>query len=369
MTPGRDGRTDSRKASRTFVILAVIAGVGMITPAWSQSMTTQSELMTTGSVAGQKASAGQKAFTNDAIDSDTTYSIVLAGERVGLDAESPGKNFPDLLDATTSTIGMDVSDFTQAGLTLQDTANMIREASDIRPDIAIVFGGYTDDEKDVPEDQVKNAIQSIGSALKARNPGMRIFLVPSATYMGTLMSARMRLSAEESGMTFVPLGTEVSGKPFVQTMTAVAAELRQPETAETAEVPSAQTSRAVTIRGGKIEEAAQPAGQEDSQPMEYKARQASLQRELNRIAGDASEEPALPETANSLTTSSFVSDRTTDPAASEETPLPPGGKVTVKGKDAQEEIQMRPLPALKAYRPQIPVPRNEIEKKEPALSR
>lgn len=367
MTSVRRGIVDGCRASRILATLIIMACAGFVTPAWSQQETTQSETMTTGPAEAVKTTVARSALSPSPAESDTTYSIVLIGERVGLDAESPNKNLPDVLSATTSTLGTDVSDFMRTGLTLSDTANMIAEASDIKPDIAIVFGGYTDDETDVSEDQVKTAIQSIATSLKERNPEMRIFLVPSATYMGTLMSARMRLSAEESGITFVPLGTEVSGEPFVQTMTAVVDELRSPEP-EVVETPIEEAPRAVTIRGGKIDDASSSAS-EDAEPMEYKARQASLQRELNRIAGEASDEPLLPGAADSLSTGSFVDSQSTGPASAEETPLPPGGKVTVTGKDAQEEIQMRPLPALKAYRPQIPVPRNQIDKKEPALSR
>jgi hypothetical protein len=99
----------------------------------------------------------------------------------------------------------------------------------------------------------------------------------------------------------------------------------------------------------------------------YEAKQASLQRELNRIAGDTEDSGILPSNVESLSSATLFTDsETTTPAGQV---IPPGGTLKKTGTEAKDSINMRPLPALKAYRPQIPVPRNEIDKKEPALSR
>lgn len=303
--------------------------------------------------------------------SETTHAIVLLGDKAGFDPGSPRRApYPELMAATEARLGVDVADYTSVGLTLADTLNMIQSAPQVQADIVILFGGTADETAENNEDQMRENVVLIATELRQRNPEMRIFLVPSATYLGTLFSAYLRLAAIDANITFIPLGTEVGGQPFNEALAEVALELDSvsPETDE--EIAATETqpepvveedSEATTDSGTFV--STSPA------PPTYLEERANLQRELGRIAGDTSDSGIMPLNVEHLSTQTLT--QSPDQASNETTGpvIPPGGRITKRGAEAQENINMRPLPALKAFEPQVPVPRNQIHIKEPALSR
>ncbi len=303
--------------------------------------------------------------------SETTHTIVLLGDKAGFNPDSPRRApYPELIAATEAKLGVNVADHTSAGLTLADTLNMIQSAPQVQADIVVIFGGIADEVAENNEDQMRENVVLIATELRQRNPEMRIFLVPSATYLGTLFSAYLRLAAIDANITFIPLGTEVGGQPFREALAEVALEINAApaEPAEETVTTDAQPdpvldagSQATTHSGTFV--STSPA------PPTYLEERANLRRELGRIAGDTTDSSIMPLNVEQLSTQTLTqspdqaSNQTTGPV------IPPGGRITKRGTEAQENINMRPLPALKAFEPQVPVPRNQIDIKEPALSR
>lgn len=300
-------------------------------------------------------------------DADTTHAITLLGEKSGLNPESPRKGpLPDLMGAATALLGSDVTDFTATDITLEQTADAVKLETQVHTDVALIFAGYADEKKNLSDKAIKQALQEIADGLKKRNPKMRMFVVPSATYMGTMTGANLRLAAQDAGMTFIPLGTEVGGEPFRDAMREIAAELNpaakdaradQPAAPEQPEQPEQELSP-LQQTPPPPEKPAPISTPAVSAPATLRSPgQADLKTELQRIAGETDDQPVAQTTATAAETTST------------ELQIPPGGQVVKRGKEAQQEVNMKPLPALKAFEPQIPVPRVQVEKKEPALSR
>lgn len=313
-------------------------------------------------------------------DSDTTHAITLLGEKSGLNPESPRKGpLPDLMGAATAVLGSDVTDFTATNITLEKTAEAVKLPTQVQTDVAVIFAGYSDEKTDVSEDAMKQSLRDIASALKKRNPKMRVFLVPSATYVGTLTGANLRLAAQDAGMTFIPLGTEVGGEPFREAMREIASELdpaakdanaaRPVATEPTDNRPEQTLSPLQQMPQPPEKPAALSTPVVPAQAAPLSSGQADLKNELQRIAGQDDDAPVALTTGTdggNTTDSETVS---LDGQTTDGLQIPPGGQVVKRGKEAHQEVNMKPLPALRAFEPQIPVPRIQIEKKEPALSR
>lgn len=342
------------KGAKLWLILATAFAMVLITDSGVSAPETEvtSEALTESTTATES-----NIFASDV---QTTQSIFLIGEKVSLDEGSPVKGpFPPLLDITTSTLGGTVSDFTSQGLTIAQTAAMVAAAKSTPPDVTIVFAGYTDEKRDVDNDEQRVSLEALKKRLISKNPAMRIFLVPAATTVGALTSANLRLVAGDNNTIYVPLGTEVSGEPYQEALETIKTELTTvATTVEDGQAEAAAPSNAVFIRGRQVgspePEATPPAG--------YVQQKDTLQQELDRIAGESGDAQSLPSLADTtITTFTDANDPATTTGA--------GGTITKRGAEAQQSINMRPLPAVKAFRPQMPVPRNNIDVKEPALSR
>ncbi len=293
-----------------------------------------------------------------ASDTPAVQSVMLLGETVSLDSKSPEKGpFPPLLEITTSTLlGSQAIDYTTQGVTIVQTAALVAAVQTTPPDIAVVFSGYTDEVQKVNDEQQRIALQSLVETLKSRNPAMRIFLVPAATTIGAITSANLRLVAADGNATFIPLGTEIGGVPYKEALQAIKVELSGE--AEPAVVSERPAAGAYTRSFNET-----PAEPEPTPSAEFDKQKSQLQQELDRIAGESGNAQSLPSLADTVITTA------TDSATTDGGSHPAGGSLTKRGPEAKEAINMRPLPAVKAFRPQIPVPRNNLEKKEPALSR
>jgi len=365
-------------ASPRLVTPFVLAGLLFAGPSLAGAAATSATVVSSETSASLSANA-DAAPSNSSADSDTTWSIILLGEKVSLNEKNPKKGpFPDLAGATTATLGTDISDFTKQGVTIADTLSDVKKAEGVAtPDIVVLFAGFTDEQKNTDESTIRNGIRQIAAVLKKRNPKMRIFLVPSSTKVGTLVTAELRLAAEDAGITYAAIGTEVSGEPYRQAMRGIKAELNPASAGERddsdhARADSAPAPQSASSLSTAPSRPASPAAAPAAPVLDYQSRERMLQQELNRVAGEVNAEMTPVPTA-SLTTDSLLQSPASTPAdrPTSGTPqeIPPGGTVTKRGKEAQDNINMRPLPALKAYKPQIPVPRNQIEKKEPDLSR
>jgi len=293
-----------------------------------------------------------------AADDRATQTVVLLGERISVEQPTSAKGpFRDLVAMTTSTLGGRVIDLTTHGLTIAETAKTVKDALKEKPAIAVVFTGYSDEQAKTEDDAQRKTLAAVSVALK--KAGARVFLVPGATTVGALTSANLRLVASDYDVTFIPIGTEVGGQPFQDAFNTIKIELAQAAQDKT----KPASTMVGTINHGVI---ASPAKTSTTAEMreQYQTAEERMQAELARVAGQSSEAPTL----TAMTTESLL--QTTQPGAQgTTTTYPEGGRMTKRGKDAQENINMRPLPAVKAFRPQIPVPRNQVDEKEPALSR
>ncbi len=297
------------------------------------------------------------AATAVSADAAATQTIVLVGEKVSLQNPNSAKGpFPDLVALTKSTVGGRVVDLTTHGLTMEATANMIGKAVIQKPDVVIMFTGFTDEKTETADDVQRAALTKTVKALEKSKT--RVFLVPAATSVGAMTSANLMLVATELGVNFVPIGTEVGGQPFIDALASVN-EALAPDTEAPVAVPPSRPATAVTVQGRRI---ADPNAAEEP-AVNYDKSKANIQKELDRIAGESGEAAILPSLEDTkITTESLFS-------ADAGSTIPEGGTLTKRGKEAQESINMRPLPAVKAFRPSIPVPRNETQTKEPGLSR
>lgn len=338
---------------------ATLAALMLTVPVSLAAQTTATAGTTTSSSdAVQTTTTAPAAALND--DADTTISIVLLGDKVGLDKTKPQKGpFPDIMGVTTGSLGTDVSDYRLPGITLPEIATVVSEARNTRADVAVIFCGYADEQAEVKEEDLRSSILKIGADLKQRNAGMKVFIVPAATTVGALTSARIRMAAEEAGLNFVQLGTEVGGIPYKEAFREIS-EVVEGRTAPAKPEPAAAKDTVTAPAASTSPETSGP---------DMTARKASLERELSMPAGETNDTLLpLPPVAELLSTATLL-EATATTAVPGVTSYPEGGKMTKRGKDAQENINMKPLPALKAFRPQIPVPRNQVDKKEPGLSR
>ncbi len=336
--------TDVLKLALTFMIALFVI------PAFAAP----DNVATTGTATGSTTATETKTF---APNLSSTLSIVLLGEVVSMNAESRLKGpFPPLLDIANSTLDGTVYNFTTQGLTIARTAELITKVKFPPPDVMVLFTGFTDEQEKVDNEAQRVSLQSMIKNLKSQNPEMRIFLVPAATTIGALTSANLRLVAGDSNAVFIPLGTEVSGEPYREALQAINAELATVAPSEVNKSEAFAPSSSVYVRSGQADTPAPEA----TPSTEYDERKATLQQELDRIAGDSGNARSLPSAADTTITT-FTDNADPVPAV--------GGTITKRGAEAQESINMRPLPAVKAFRPQMPVPRNNIDEKEPALSR
>lgn len=299
--------------------------------------------------------------TTSGQDMTATQTIVLLGEKVSQEnPDSATGPFPELAELTRTTIGGRVVDLTTHGLTIEDISRTIGKAVIQRPDVVIVFTGFTDEKKETEDQAQRDALATVVEGLE--KSGAKIFLVPASTTVGAMTSANLRLVATELGVYFVPIGTEVGGQPFIDAFTSVNEYLAAPPEEAPAPVEAPAPATAVTIQGGKISgPGSAPA---EAKVETYDSKKAAIQKELDRIAGQSGDEGILPSLEDTvITTESLLN---AQPAG---TTIPEGGTLTKRGKEAQESINMRPLPAVKAFRPSIPVPRNRLDTKEPGLSR
>jgi len=291
-------------------------------------------------------------------DNVVTQTVVLLGERISAEQPTSAKGpFPDLVAMTTRTLGGRVIDLTTHGLTIAETAKTVKGALKEKPAIAVVFTGYSDEQAKTEDDIQRKTLAAAAVALK--KSGARVFLVPGSTAVGALAGANLRLVATDYDVTFIPMGTEVGGQPFQDAFNAIKIELTKAAESET----KPASTMVGTINHGVI---ASPAKTSTTAEMreQYLTAEERMQAELQRVAGQSSEAPTL----TAMTTESLLQTTQPDDSGSTTT-YPEGGTMTKRGKDAQENINMRPLPAVKAFRPQIPVPRNQVDEKEPALSR
>lgn len=362
----RLAHTVLKKASRTIPVITLITLMAGHGAAQDTTGTATQETAVTTST----ASAADQPTSPET--SETTHAVILLGDKAGFNPDSPRRApYPELLTATETRLGGNVADYTSVGLTLASTLDMIQSAPEVQADIVLLFGGLADEAAEIKEDQVRENVVLIATELRQRNPEMQIFLIPSATYLGTLFSAHLRLAAIDADISFIPLGTEVGGHPFDDAFDEIALELESTsseadeQTAPSPELESEPVleadSEATADSGSFVSTSPAPPG--------YLEQRANLQRELGRIAGDTSDSSIMPLQVDQLSTQALTQPPAQTSSETTGTVIPPGGQITKRGAEAQENINMRPLPALKAFEPQVPVPRNRIDIKEPALSR
>lgn len=350
--------SDFGRSVRHGLLLALLGG-SLVGSGIAQTVTSGTDTVTT-QAADTLTPEQEAALAPSAEAEEATQTVLLLGEKVSVESAASEKGpFPDLVGYTTSTLGGRVTDKTRHGALISAVADEAAGLFDTQPDIVIVFTGYADGKANTADDVQLDALKKIITG--ATQKGARVILVPSSTEVGAMVSANMRIAASDFGASFVPMGTEVSGRPFDEAFEGIKLELagEEPE-AEAATAKSNPTS--VTIKGGKLQEPTVEAVNTD----EYKQRQVSLQQELNRVAGQADELEPISTTDTELADEKVYEDTGT---TATHTGYPDGGTLTKRGPEARESINMRPLPAVKAFRPQIPVPRVEIHMKEPGLSR
>lgn len=322
----------------------------------------------TAPMAADTLSAEEEAAATAKADAGDTQTVVLMGERVSVkDPESAKGPFPNLVDFTTATLGGRVVDLTAYGQRVKDTEGLVERAVERRPDVVVIFTGFADERAETDAkagssaEQVQPTLKRIVAGLK-KGGVKRVALVPASTEVGALSSANLRLAATDTGAVFVPMGTEVGGQPLQDAFNSLRRELSGEPEAEVTVVPVVTSSTVVGTGAGSVVGAKLPAV---AKP-DFDREKATLQQELNRIAGQV-DMPTTETRADLKVTTGAVG--TAVEAEVTSGTYPAGGTLTKRGKEAQENINMRPLPAVKAFRPQIPVPRNEIDKKEPGLSR
>jgi hypothetical protein len=351
----------SRRLLLQICSAAVVAvSVWLPTPGQAQDTTetASAQTETTSSISADDPA------TTVATEADVTanLNVVLLGEVVGPDADKPAEGpFPDLGGVASGALGGTITDLTTAGLKMEQLAGMAKSEVSGKPDVALIFTGFSDEAAETSDTAQRKALGEVVAALRAKNNAMRIFLIPASTNVGAITSANLRLAATEANATFIPIGTEVAGQPYLDAIEEVKAELAESlEPAETE--PELQVApRTAIIQGGQIKTGTAPTIDETAT---YEQKKASLQQELERVAGQAGDAAMMLPSLEDTATTGFVD------SASTGTAMPPGGTLTKRGTEAKDSsIKMKTLPAVKAFRPQIPVPRNEVDVKEPALSR
>lgn len=355
-------------------IAALAVAVGLMIAGTASAQTTETKAAVESSTAIEPGDSRlETEQTTDTADAQSIpeaklqqeeLSIALLGEVVGANESSPAKGpFPDLASLTTGTLGGEVTDLTTPGLTMEQLVQQAKSTSLGTPDVTIIFTGFTDGENRTADETQRLGLKQTVAALRGLNKNMKIFLIPASTSVGAITSANLRLTASETDAIFVPIGTEVGGQPYQDALEAVRAELTTPNN-EGVSTAQSQTEAAtsVIVRGDQV---TAPSSQSDATGPDFEAQKADLQKELDRIAGQAGDASLTLPSLEDAATTSFAGH-----SATGTTTVPEGGTLTRRGVEARDEsIQMKPLPAVKAFRPQIPVPRNEVDVKEPALSR
>ena len=99
-------------------------------------------------------------------DAAATRTVVLVGEKVSLENPASAKGpFPDLVTLTENTVGGRVVDLTTHGLTMAETTATLGKVIIQRPQVIIVFTGFTDEKKSTSDDEQRLALKEIVKGL------------------------------------------------------------------------------------------------------------------------------------------------------------------------------------------------------------
>lgn len=281
-------------------------------------------------------------------------TLLLLGETVTLEE---GKNRkPVQLDRiTTEILGGRVVDFTAPGASLTSISLRMAEVQNIKPTVVLLFAGGADSEAQVSDNDQRNQLTNLAKTLTAA--GARVYVIPSALNLDTMVVANLRIASTAAGATYVDAGSDMGGRPYEEALE----EVRSLESK--APVPSPERVLAPESTGSQQQEAT-----ETSLPPLTDGTASG--DETTTTQGVFS--PPRRATAEKLVASQVGEDGTGDrkqKAAGDTNTTTSPRLVTKRGIDASETIRMKPMPALKAFNPKRPVPRRDVDRKSPELAR
>ena len=308
--------------------------------------------------------ADQPTGKSQSADNSSTMTVLLVGDPVSSLQTGKKAEHSDTQAETKQVLGGNIIDKTTTGALVGELASKAADYKQQHPKIVIVFAGLADEKAKTPDDAQQQSLTLLINALA--HDGTRVYLVPSSTQLSAGTNANLRLAASQSNGTYIDLGTEIGGHPLQEALNSIHADLnragsKQPIDIIMTPVPAPESA----ILQAPVP-SANPAGTQPAQT--YTEQRASLSNELSHIAGEVDSAPSAG-TSEPLDGFSAPQKTLVEVGDSASSVSQDGSQVVKRGAAAQETINMRPLPPVKAFRPQLPVPRNEINKKEPALSR
>lgn len=278
--------------------------------------------------------------------------VVLIGEIGEISPNEKNRVYADLGALVKEILSDSVKDLTTTESLVGDLKNQVDEVKLEDADVLIISIGRADFAAKTEEAVLQNELKNFVSNVKSEK--LKVFIIPSSPSLGAIFTSGLRTVAGESSAEFIPLGMEAGGKPFHESLEEIGVIISAPKS------PQNDSS--------------------ETHPLSSITHRPIVDEEISRMAGQTDDLPttAILEIPEGEPTVDFSGKKTDAPKGKTytadtklDTEQTSDGKRILRktGAEAYETINMRPLPALKSYKPTIPVPRTNIRVKEPELSR
>lgn len=335
--------------------------------AWGSRVTAQGTTETLAATTATTASMPAADQGPSEADSKPTRTVALVGESV-MRKSGRTEREADLTTAAVTELGGRILRFQNGKIPVAEMSTATQMVVKENPDIVIIFAGQGDAEAGTQDEKLQSATKKLAETFV--QAGSRVYIAPSDPNLSTAVSANLRMGASQANVSYVDTGSEVAGRAYED----VFATIRRAE-----DNPAAILTPQPT-----------PAAKLDALPPPADAATTSVAATVEPDATTLTATPApkpgifsAPTPAALETLLPGQADEEKRPSMAEETEATPAGPkrgrpeagagrstVTRRGVEAEPEtIEMRPPPALKPFEPQRPVPRKDVEKKAPAVSR
>lgn len=282
-------------------------------------------------------------------DAEATQTVLLLGEIPEIE-EGRDRKKVLLSGMSGSLLGGRVVDMTSKDASLTSVSDQLADAAAVDPDIVLLIAGAAEAEAKTTDQEQQELITRIASTLSDK--GARVYVLPADLNLDTLIVANLRIAGSSAGAQYVEPGSEMTGRPYEQALEEIRnleQDAQRTPTVPKNQVATPEVEMETTLP--PIQPGAEGAREIEPTPGIFSPpRRASTDSLVSSGVGE-----------DGMTTSTFSEES----SASSENPR----IITKRGAQATETLRMRPMPALKPFEPKRPVPRLDVERKEPGLSR